>query len=232
MGSLWLAAAIRTEVYARLHRPRRAAADRDLGRHHPRGLRQPPRRAVAVDLPEPRDPDRHDRAQPDRRRPARRDRSEDAAMTAVAEATAPCRDGARVRARRDHGRGADRVDPHRRPVVRRRARRELRGTPPRDAGARRRIRLRQEPHRAVDHGPAAGRRRPHLGRPHRRRRRRHDGGRRGRQAGDARRPHRHDLPGADDQPEPGAAGRLPDRGSARRAPRHERAGRRRRGRSS
>ena len=100
-------------VDARLHRPGRAAADRDLGRHHPRRLRQPARRFVAVDLPEPGDPDDHDRAQPDRRRPARRQRPEGAAMSVAAAArrarTASPGSGEAVA----HRRAADDVDPHR-----------------------------------------------------------------------------------------------------------------------
>ena len=86
MGSLWFAAAIRTESTLAFIGLGVAAADRDLGRHHPRRLRQPARRVVAVDLPEPRDPDDHDRAQPDRRRPARRERPEGAAMSVAAAA--------------------------------------------------------------------------------------------------------------------------------------------------
>ncbi len=76
MGSLWMATAVRTEASLSLHRPGREAADRHLGRHDARRVREHPRRAVAVRLPGPRDPDARARPQHGRRRAARRDRPE------------------------------------------------------------------------------------------------------------------------------------------------------------
>ena len=76
MSSLWMASAIRTEASLCVHRPRRAAADADLGRHDPRGLREHPRRLVARRVPEPGHPRHGARAQSSRRCAARRHRSE------------------------------------------------------------------------------------------------------------------------------------------------------------
>ena len=91
-------------------------------------------------------------------------------------------------------------------------RRQLRGGARRDARHRRRIRLRQERHRAVDHAPAAAQERA-------RRRRARSASRaatclalgEAEMRADPRQPHRHDLPGADDLPQSGAHDRRADR---------------------
>ena len=184
MGSLWLAAAIRTEstlAFIGLGVPPPTATWGGIIREGFDNLLDAPWLSIfpslailvvmiALNL--------------DRRRPARRHRPEDAAVSVAAAAAAPAPSAEPAAITVEGLTTSIRIAA---PLVRRGARRQLRGPPPRDAGACRRVGLRQEPDGAVGHGPAAGRRRPHLERAHRGRRRRHDGGERGRQAGDARR---------------------------------------------
>ena len=114
MGSLWLAAAIRTEstlAFIGLGVPPPTATWGGIIREDSTTSSTP----LAIDLPEPCHPGRDDRPQSHRRRPSRRHRPAGAAVSAAAAN------------RRDHGRWPHHLDPHRRPLVRRRARRELRG---------------------------------------------------------------------------------------------------------
>ncbi len=95
------------------------------------------------------------------------------------------------------------------------------GSSRRDAGDRRRIRLRQERQRIVDHAPGAGPAGPHRRRLHAARRHRSARPERAGDAQDPRRPHVDDLPGADDLAQSGDADRRPDRGSGSPASQHE-----------
>ena len=90
-------------------------------------------------------------------------------------------------------------------------RRQLHARPGRDAGAGRRVGLRQEPHqpRAAPAGAGARAGSRRAAHPARRHRRAGAGGRGA--AADPGPPHRDDLPGPDDQPESGVHRRRPDR---------------------